>query len=68
VPLWISEVRLLFELRRDVLEIPVQGGNYGTALQVASYSGNQQIVRLLLERGAGPNARGASFEILKMYN
>jgi hypothetical protein len=67
VPVWISEVRLSFELRRDVLEIPAQGGKYGTALQAASYSGNQHTVKLLLERGADPNAGGASFEILKMY-
>jgi ankyrin repeat protein len=34
-----------------------QGGDYGTALQAASYGKNLNIVQLLLEKGANPNVK-----------
>ena len=33
-------------------DVNVQAGQYGTALQVASYEGHEVIVKLLLEKGA----------------
>jgi hypothetical protein len=44
------------------------GGKYGTALQAASYTGKLEVVALLLEKGADPNAQCASFMILKMFD
>jgi ankyrin repeat protein len=43
------------------------GGEYGTALQAASYHGELNIVTLLLEKGANPNAQGADCVIPRMY-
>jgi ankyrin repeat protein len=40
------------------------GGEYGTALQAALFHGSLEIVKLLLDKGADPNAEGASFVIL----
>ncbi|KAJ7874624.1 ankyrin repeat-containing domain protein, partial [Mycena leptocephala] len=37
--------------------VDIRGGKYETALQTASYSGNHQIVKLLLEKGADLNAQ-----------
>jgi hypothetical protein len=48
-----------------VLTVP-PGGEYGTALQAASYQGNLGVVALLLEKGADPNTHGASFGIPRM--
>ena len=36
----------------------VQGGEYGSALQAASYGGCDQIVQRLLEKGADVNVQG----------
>ncbi|KZP13166.1 hypothetical protein FIBSPDRAFT_753838 [Athelia psychrophila] len=36
----------------------MQGGKYGNALQAALVGGHDEIVRLLLERGADVNAQG----------
>jgi ankyrin repeat protein len=41
-------------------DIAPAGGEYGTALQAASHQGNQEIVTLLLEKGADPNVQGAT--------
>ncbi|KAJ7867409.1 ankyrin repeat-containing domain protein [Mycena olivaceomarginata] len=37
------------------------GGEYGTALQAASYRGNLEVVALLLKKGADPNAQGGEY-------
>ena len=39
-------------------EVNAEGGIYGNALQAASYSGKETIVKLLLENGAEVNAEG----------
>ncbi|KLU89624.1 ankyrin repeat domain-containing protein [Magnaporthiopsis poae ATCC 64411] len=39
-------------------DVNTQGGEYGNALQVASYHGHAEIVRQLLEHGADVNAQG----------
>jgi ankyrin repeat protein len=41
------------------------GGEYGTALHAASHQGHLKIVKLLLEKGVGPNVQGAIFAILR---
>ncbi len=40
------------------------GGEYGSALQAASYRGNPEIVRLLLESGGDVNVQGENYDIL----
>lgn len=37
------------------------GENYGNALQAASYGGYEEIVQMLLDRGADVNAQGGKF-------
>jgi ankyrin repeat protein len=41
----------------------IAGGEYGTALQVASFTGYLEVVKLLLEKGADVNVQGTSFVI-----
>lgn len=41
--------------------INAQDGEYGDALQAASYMGHEDIVRLLLEKGAQVNAEGGKY-------
>ncbi|KAF5348197.1 hypothetical protein D9758_014661 [Tetrapyrgos nigripes] len=43
-------------------DVNAQGDRYGTALQVASYHGNVDIVQLLLENGADANAQGGEYD------
>ena len=42
-------------------EVNAEGGTLGNALQAASYSGSEAIVKLLLENGAEVNAEGGFF-------
>jgi ankyrin repeat protein len=51
-------IELLLDLGADVNAI---GGQYGTALQVASSRGSHDTVGLLLRRGADPNIRAGTF-------
>ena len=39
----------------------VQGGDFGNALQAASFKVSKKIVKLLLERGANLNAQGGKY-------
>ncbi|KAE9567466.1 hypothetical protein CGMCC3_g16399 [Colletotrichum fructicola] len=41
--------------------VNAQGGEYGNALQAASYRGHQEIVKLLLNQGADVNAQGGGY-------
>ena len=42
-------------------DINAQGGLYGSALEAASYAGNEKVVMLLLKNGADINAQGGSY-------
>ena len=42
-------------------EVNAEGGEYGNALQAASYVGNEAVVKLLLESGAEVNAEGGKY-------
>ena len=50
-------MQLLLEKGADV---NAQGGEYGNALQEASWRCHEAVVRLLLEKGADVNAQGRS--------
>jgi ankyrin repeat protein len=50
-------VKLLLE---NGAEVNAEGGEYGNALQAASFGGNEAIVKLLLENGAEVNAEGGN--------
>jgi hypothetical protein len=51
-------VKLLLNKGADV---NAQGGQYGNALQAASYEGDKQVVELLLNKGADVNAHGGHY-------
>ncbi|KFY17204.1 hypothetical protein V492_00821 [Pseudogymnoascus sp. VKM F-4246] len=42
-------------------DVNAQGGDYGNALQAASYSGHNRVVELLLSKGADVNAQGGYY-------
>ena len=42
-------------------DVNAQGGEHGSALQAASFSGHQRIVKMLLDAGADVNAQGGVF-------
>ncbi|KAE8823749.1 hypothetical protein PTNB73_10123 [Pyrenophora teres f. teres] len=50
--------RLLLDKGADV---NAQGGDYGNALQAASYQGHEQVVKTLLDKGADVNAQGGRY-------
>jgi ankyrin repeat protein len=54
----MHKVRMSFHSKGDVTGIANQGGEHGTALQIAAYKGHLKIVRLLLEKRGDPNAQG----------
>ncbi|KAF1933118.1 uncharacterized protein M421DRAFT_24692, partial [Didymella exigua CBS 183.55] len=47
-------------LHKDA-EVDAQGGDYGNALQAASYKGHEQIVEMLLTKGVDVNAQGGQY-------
>ncbi|KAJ0166508.1 Vegetative incompatibility protein HET-E-1 [Colletotrichum tanaceti] len=48
----------ILDNRRD---IPIQGGRYNTALQAASYEGQDSIVQMLLDNNADVNSQGGKY-------
>jgi ankyrin repeat protein len=54
----ISKVRILLKIIECIIQMIIAGGEYGTALYAASFTGKMDTVRLLLESGADPNLRG----------
>ncbi|KAJ4034164.1 hypothetical protein NW758_011122 [Fusarium oxysporum] len=57
------------------MDVNVEGGEYGNALQAASFNGNLEVVQLLLDKGANVNAqtfqaasRGGNPEIVQLLN
>ncbi|KAI9656998.1 MAG: hypothetical protein M1829_000355 [Trizodia sp. TS-e1964] len=48
-------------LAREGADINAQGGEYGNALQAASYRGHEKTVELLLSEGADINAQGSYY-------
>lgn len=55
----LKPLKILIETGADV---NARGGNYGNALQVASYNGHQDIIHLLLAQKADVNAREGDFD------
>ena len=51
-------IRLLLDQGADV---NAQGGEFGNALQAASYRGHGQVVQMLLDKGANVNAQGGYY-------
>jgi ankyrin repeat protein len=51
---------LQYILKRGA-DVNAQGGEYGNALQAASYRGHAEIVQLLLNKGANVNAQGGEY-------
>ncbi|KAJ5471585.1 Ankyrin repeat protein [Penicillium desertorum] len=54
----VASARELIGKRADV---NAQGGEYGNALQAASWRGHEDIVKLLLDNGADVNAQGGEY-------
>jgi ankyrin repeat protein len=42
-------------------DVNVQGGHYGNALQAASLSGHEQVIKMLLDKDADVNAQGGHY-------
>ncbi|KAK0766189.1 hypothetical protein N5P37_001080 [Trichoderma harzianum] len=53
-------VALLLEICPDI-DVNAQGGEYGSALQAAAWSGQAESIKLLIEKGAHVNVRGGKY-------
>ena len=64
-PLYYASIAGLHQCARMLLDkgidVNVQGGRLGNALQAASYLGHDQIMQMLLDAGADVNAQGGIF-------
>ncbi|RKK89373.1 hypothetical protein BFJ68_g16728 [Fusarium oxysporum] len=49
------------DLTTEGADVNAQGGWFGNALQAASFSGNREVVQLLLDNGADVNAQGGEY-------
>ncbi|KAJ7249840.1 ankyrin repeat-containing domain protein [Mycena rebaudengoi] len=56
-----SHVEMVELLLKKGVDVNAQGGEYGNALQAASYNGQEAIVQLLIEKGADVNAQGGDY-------
>ncbi|KAK3351860.1 hypothetical protein B0H65DRAFT_137399 [Neurospora tetraspora] len=56
-------LRLVVEdiLAKEKIDVNAQGGEYGTALQAASFQGHKEIVEMLLDKGADVNVQGGDY-------
>ncbi|KAI6295387.1 hypothetical protein MCOR33_007694, partial [Pyricularia grisea] len=45
----------------DGADVNAQGGEYGNALQAASFKGHKEIVQTLVDKGADVNAQGGRY-------
>jgi ankyrin repeat protein len=65
MPLYYAAMLGLSTVTRLLLdkgaEVNAQGGDYGNALQAASYRGHEQVVKTLLDKGAEVNAQGGLY-------
>ncbi|KAG7415831.1 Vegetative incompatibility protein HET-E-1 [Fusarium oxysporum f. sp. rapae] len=53
--------RAVRDLATRGADVNARGGEYGNALQAASYKGNLEVVQLLLDKGADVNAEGGKY-------
>ncbi|RKK32136.1 hypothetical protein BFJ66_g15520 [Fusarium oxysporum f. sp. cepae] len=49
------------DLAIEGADVNAQGGEYGNALQAASFKGNREVVQLLLDKGADVSAQGGRY-------
>ncbi|KAF5342987.1 hypothetical protein D9758_013664 [Tetrapyrgos nigripes] len=54
-------LNMILILVEEGANVNAQGGEYGNALQAASYQGSKEIVKLLVEKGADINAQGGPY-------
>jgi ankyrin repeat domain-containing protein 50 len=52
---------LLQAVLKNGVKVNVQGGEYGNALQAASWRGSEAVVALLIKKGADVNAQGGEY-------
>ncbi|KAK5283027.1 hypothetical protein LTR55_011442 [Exophiala xenobiotica] len=45
----------------EQMSMNAQGGYFGNALQAASSGGHEEVVQILIDRGAGVNAQGGEY-------
>ena len=48
-------------------DVNAQGGEFGNALQAASYRGYEKVVQILLDAGADVNAQGGDYYDNALY-
>ena len=58
---WLLKRQVGVNINSRRMYINAEGGNFGNALQAASYHGSKEVVQLLLEHGANINAEGGEF-------
>ncbi|KAI0165308.1 hypothetical protein GGR52DRAFT_558281 [Hypoxylon sp. FL1284] len=56
-----NDIKQLKDLINKNADVNAQGGQYGNALQAASYEGHLEIVKFLVEKGADVNAQGGEY-------
>ncbi|KAH6978413.1 hypothetical protein EDB82DRAFT_546596 [Fusarium venenatum] len=54
-------IKAVGNLITEGANVNAKGGNYGNALQAASYEGHREVIQLLLDKGADVNAQGGKY-------